>query len=290
MFAIILWIISAAFDSISLSFRKKSLDLWKLSKTMFKYFAFIFGFLIIIFLNYVFWIEFSILNDYKYLFIWLIIVITWILNTFLQLHILKTIKLSETLPYDNLDKLFIVIIWSILYYWTDNEVSMITLWITILTIILIVLFSIDFKNFKIPKSIWLFILFKLVRAGLTISIWFILLKYTNFTFIALNWVYELIIYTIIAFLLKDSFKSMLRQSKEFYISRLSATILWRSAYIIWLYIIQTSWLIVATLLWFSGIIFNLVSMKLILKDTPERKQIILAFLVLILIWIWYTFK
>gem|GEM_PF-1185059 len=38
------------------------------------------------------------------------------MNTFLQLTILKNIKLSEVLPYDNLDKLFIVIISFFLYY------------------------------------------------------------------------------------------------------------------------------------------------------------------------------
>jgi hypothetical protein len=31
-------------------------------------------------------------------------------------------------------------------------------------------------------------------------------------------------------------------------------------------------------------------MKYILKDNPSRKQIFLAFIVSILIWIWYYFK
>ena len=290
MFAIVLWVISAAFDSTSLSFRKKAIDTWNLSKTMFKYFAFIFWFIIILFLNYSFWLQFSILEDYDYLLICLFIVIVWIINTFLQLHIFKTVKLSETLPYNNLDKLFIILIWTILYYWTEQQPSLITIWTALLTILLILALSIDFNKFKIPKSIWLFTLFKLIKAIIIVLIWIVLLKYTNFTFIAVNWLYELIIFTLIAIISKDTFKSMLIQTKVFYISRFSAAVLWRSAYIIWLYIIQTSWLIVATLLWFLGIVFNIISMKFILKDTPEKKQILLAIMVLILIWIWYYFK
>jgi len=290
MFAIILWVISAAFDSISLSFRKKSIDTWNLSKTMFKYFAFIFWLIIIIFLNYSFWLEFSILKDYKYLLICLLIIIVGVLNTFLQLYIFKKIKLSETLPYNDLDKIFIIIIGSILYYWTDKETSIITLVTALLTIILIIALSIDFKKIKIPKSIWLFVFFKLIKAWIIISIWMVLLKYTNFTFMAVNWIFELIIFTLIAIITKDSFKSMITQSKVFYVSRFTWSILWRLAYIIWLYIIETSWLIVATLLWFLGLVFNIISMKFILRDNPEKKQIFLAFMVLILIWIWYYFK
>lgn len=290
MFAIALWVISAAFDSASLSFRKKALDNWKLSKTMFKYFAFVFWVWMVIFLNFTFWIEFWIITDYNFLLLWFAITVVSIINTYLQLHVLKTVKLSEMLPYNNLDKLFIVIIWSILYYWTDKETSLITLGTTLLTIVLIIVLTIDFKNIKIPKSIWLFSLQKLIKAITVIAIWFILLKYTNITFVAVNLFFELLIYTAIALILKDSFKSMLTQTKTFYISRIWATILGRTAYIIWLYIIQTSWLIVATLLWFLGIVFNIISMKFILNDSPNKKQIYLAFMVLILIGIWYYFK
>jgi len=257
---------------------------------MFKYFAFVFCFFMVIFLNFTFWVEFWILSDYNFLLLSLIITIISIINTYLQLHIYKTVKLSEMLPYNNLDKLFIVIIWSILYYWTDKQTSFITIWTTLLTIILIIVFTIDFKKIKIPKSIWLFTLQKLIKAWIVIAIWYILIKYTNITFIAVNLVFELIIFTVIALVLKDSFKTMLTQTKTFYISRVWATILGRTAYIIWLYILQTSWLIIATLLWFLGIVFNILSMKFILNDTPTKKQIHLAFMVLILIWIWYYFK
>ena len=287
MISILLWWISAALDSMSLSFRKKALDNCTLSKTMFKYFAFIFGFFIVIFLYKWFWIQFEIFYDIKYLLLTILIVIVWTINTFIHLHILKNAKLSELLPYDNLDKLFVVIIWYFLYKWTGNETSLITLWITLLTIIVIVIFTIDFRKIRIPKSVGLYSLYKLIKAWLTLSISYILLSYTNITFVSLNWLIELVLYTLIALLLKDSFKSLFKQSKVFYTNRFLATLMWRTAYILWLYIIETSWVVIATLLWFLSIVFNIFAMKFILKDTPERKQIILAIIVITFIWIWY---
>ena len=291
MFSIFLWVLSSISDSAAVSFWKKSIDSSKsLSKTMFKYYSIFFTFLMVVIFHFTLSIEYSILFDYKYLVLWFIIIWIWIINTYLHLHILKTIKLSEILPYDNLDKLFTVIIWSILYHWTSNQTSTTTLLTTIFTIILILLFTIDFKNIKIPKSIGLFILHKLIKSISIISVWYILLKYTNITFAAINWVYEFIIFTFIAILLKDSFKSMITQSKEFYVSRFSAVILGWTWYMLGLYIIQTSWIIVATLLWFLSIVSSILSMKFILNDNPSKKQITLAFLIIILIWIWYYFK
>jgi hypothetical protein len=116
------------------------------------------------------------------------------------------------------------------------------------------------------------------------------LKYSSITLVTISWVLELILFTSILIILKESFSIILKQSKIFYVNRLIATILWRSAFILWLYIIQSSWVIVATLLWFFWIVFSILSMKFILKDNPTKKQIILAFIVIFLIWIWYYFK
>ena len=290
MIPVILWVITAWLDSLWRSFRKKSLDLWKLSKTMFKYYAFILGSIIVLILSFIFWIDNGILGDYKILIIAFIAMTVKMMNTFLQLTILKNIKLSEVLPYDNLDKLFIVIISFFLYYWSSNQVSNITLWITILTIILITAFSIDFKNLKVPKSVWLILLNRLISACVLLVIWYILLSYSNITFAGLSLFYELVLFTIVALLLKDSFKSLFTQTKTFYVSRVGAWAFGRIAYMIGLYIIETSWLIVATLLWFLWIVFSVFSMKYILNDKPSRKQIMLAFMVIGLIWIWFYFK
>jgi hypothetical protein len=287
---IILWTIAVAIESLWVSFRKKSLDVWKLSNTMFKYFAFIFWFLAIGILYLIFWIDFWILTDYKFLLILLIVDTLLVIATYLQLYVLKRAKLSDVLPYENLDKIFVIIIWSILYYWTEKETSLLTLILTIITILVIILFTIDIKKLKIPKYIGLFSLFKLINSIVIVSIWYVLLTYSNITVLAVNWIYDLIIFTLIALLLKDSFKSLFNQSKSFYKNRLLSTIFWWTYDIIGLYIIQTSGLIIATLLWFMSVVFWIISMKFILNDKPSHKQILLSFIVICLIGSWLYFK
>ena len=257
---------------------------------MFKFFAYIFWFIMISCLVYFIWIDLNLLdNTTDIIFIFFIILI-WTLNNLFQLKIMKQIKLSDVLPYDNLDKLLIVIIWFFLYYWTDKQTSLTTLFITLLAIIIIILFTVDIKKIKFPKIILQFFLFKTVRAFTVLSSWYILLKYSTITYTTSTWILEFIFMMLIAIITKDNFKSIIEQSKSFYINRLIATMMWRSAFIIWLYIIQTSWVVIATLLWFFWIVFNIISMKFILKDTPTKKQISLAFIVITLIWIWYYFK
>lgn len=290
MTAILLWLVSTFLDAFWLWFRKKSLNEWKLSTIMFKFFAHIFWFIMISWLIYFIWINKDLFNNSTDLLIIFSIILIATFNNLFQLKIMKKAKLSELLPYDNLDKLLIVIIWFFLFYWTDNETSIITLIITLIAIIVIILFTVDLKNIKIPKIIWQFFIFKSIKAVTVLWSWYFLLKYSAITYTVSNWILELTFMLIIAIITKDNFKTLLTQTKSFYTNRLIATFMWRSAFIIWLYIIQTSWVVIATLLWFFWIAFNIVSMKFILKDNPTKKQMLLAFIVILLIWTWYYFK
>lgn len=290
MTTILLWLLTTFLDAFWIWFRKKSLDEWKLSTIMFKFFAHIFWFFMIIWLIYFIWIDTELYENTNDMILIFIVVLLATFNILFHLSIMKQVKISELLPYDNMDKLFIVVIWFFLFYWTDKWSSAITLLITILTIIVIILFTVDIKNIKIPKIIWKFIIHKIIKAFQILAIWYILIKYSSITYVVNNWFIELSIMTVMAIVLKDNFKTLVTQTKSFYINRLIATIMWRSAFIIGLYIIQTSWVIIATLLWFFWIAFNIISMKLILKDNPNKKQITLAFIVIFLIWIWYYFK
>lgn len=290
MSAILLWILTSILDAISLWSRKKSINESTLSKTLFKWLAFPFAFIFILWIVYFIWVESMILTDYIYLFALFWVIIIWIVNTYLQLHILKQVKLSDVMPYSDLDKIFIIVFWFFLYYWTDKWVSIYTLLISLATIIIVLLFTIDIKKIKIPKIIWLYILHKAIRATKILLLSYILLKYSSITIISVNWFIELILYSIIALLLKDPIINLFRQSKVFYINRWLATILWRVATVIGLYIIQSAWVIIATLIWFFWVVFNIFSMKFILNDNPTKKQILLAFLVIGLIGLWYYFK
>ncbi len=290
MNSIFLWIISTLLDSIWLSFRKRALNEWNLSNTMFRLIGHFFWFFIILLLFYIVWIDKQLFWNTKYLFIIFFISLLISLNSYFNTFLMKEIKLSELLPYDNLDKIFIIIIWFFLFYWTDKWSSIITLIITLITISIIIYFSIDIKKLKIPKKIWLYILLKISKAISIILIWYVLFKYSTITFMVSNWFIETIFFIIIIIITKDNIKSLIEQKKIFYKNRLYASISGRSSSIIWLIIIQQSWVIIATLLWFSAIVFNIISMKIILNDKPNKKQIIMAFLVISLIWVWYYYK
>jgi hypothetical protein len=107
---------------------------------------------------------------------------------------------------------------------------------------------------------------------------------------SLNSIIIFSLYLILAILFKESFKSLLVQNKTFYKSRGLSLILWWTWFLIWLYIIESFWVLIATLISFIWIITSILSLKYILKDTPKIKDIILAIIVTIMIWIWYYFK
>jgi len=287
---IIFWVISALFASMWASHRKKALNASTLPNSLFIMSWPLSWFFIIWFLLYITDINIWIYTDYKIIWMILIIVFLDIIANFLEIGVLKKTKLSEILPYTNLDKLFIVLIWFFLFFWTKNSTSITTLLITLVTIILIWVFSIDFKNFKIPKSILLYSIVMLCRWIWVLIVWYIFLSYGTIEYLSINMVFTFILYISIALMLKDSFKSLARQSKDFYKSRTYSLILWWWGFIIWLYILKEAWVLIATLISFVWLVFNVLAMKFILHDSPEKKQIILAWLVTLLIWIWYSFS
>jgi hypothetical protein len=66
--------------------------------------------------------------------------------------IFKLEKITHLLPYENLSKIFTIIF----SFYLFSDVSTITFFITILTIFVIILFSIDLKNLTFSKNILLF--------------------------------------------------------------------------------------------------------------------------------------
>ncbi len=290
MNSIILWFLSTAFDSFWTSHWKKALDNSKISKTLFAFFWNIWWFFFILFLVFFIWIKTEIFSNYLDLFLIISIISADTLNGYLRLHILTNTKLSEILPYQNIDKLFIVIIWFFIFAWTDKQTSLTTLLITILTVFIIIFLTIDFKNIKIPKSIWYIFINKFANAILILATWYMLIKYSSATFWIFNWLVNFIILSWIIFFSKSQMWDIYSQNKSFYLSRLIAVIFWWTSWLIWLYIIESAWVIIASLLGFLSIVFSIFSMKFVLKDNPTKKQISLAFIVIFMIWTWYYFK
>lgn len=286
---IILWIISQFFESFSDAYRKKSLDNSTLWKNTFAIPWPVVWWIIVYWLILFIWSKFEIFSDYKIIWFILIIAILEIITNYLYMYVYKNIQISQLLPYDNLDKLLVVVIWFFIFTW-EEATSLITLWITIFTIIIITLFSIDFKTLKISRNILLYIIALSLNAITTLMIWSILLDYSAVDYMSINVFIMFILYWLWIYVFKESVRELLTQKKEFYKPKIYAMFLWWASFLIWLYIIENAWVIVATLISFLAVITSIISYKIILNDTPDKKEIILAFLVTILIWIWYYYK
>jgi len=288
--SIILWIITSIMWSLWWAYRKKSSENSNLPNPLFVLIWPLIGIIFIYSLVFILWINYEIFSNYKI--VWLLIsawIIDW-LWAILEAWIYKKVKISKILPYTSFDKLFIIVIWFILFYWNIWYTSIPTLIIAIFTFTTIVLFSIDIKNFKIEKVIVNYILVKLLYAIATLIMWSVLLKYATMDVFAVVILVYLSFHTLLNIVLKNDFKQIIKQTKVFYKYRLISSTVWRWSFILWMFIIETSWVLIASLLSFITIVFSILSMKFILNDTPTKKQIILAFTVIILIWIWYYFK
>lgn len=288
--SIIFWLISALFSSMWASHRKKAINISTLPKSLYILLWPLSWFFIIWIIIFFVWIDISIFNNYKILWLITIIIMFDIVANLLEMSVIKKTKLSELLPYTNLDKLFIVLIWFFIFYWTKNSTSFTTLGITILTVIIITIFSIDFKNFKLPKTIISYSIVMLLRGISVLIVWYIFLQYNTLDYLSVNLILSFLWYTLLTIALKNSFKTIVEQEKQFYISRGISLLLWWLWFCIGLYIVQSSGVLIATLISFVWMIFNIIAMKFILNDTPNTKQILLAWIVTTLIWIWYYFK
>lgn len=291
MIPLLYWAIGVVLESVWWVSQKKALSSSvNLPNTLFKLYAHLIWSVLFLFLTIFFTFQYDILNNKIILFFIFLISFFTISYQNFELMILKKEKLSTLMPYENLDKIFVVIFWYFLYKWGINEVSLTTMLIVCFTFLIVVLFSINFKTLKFPVSVLYFIIAKIIKWILILSSWYILLNYTSITFWLMQIVSTIFISIILSYLLWNSFKILLQQTKVFYKHRFIAVITWQIAFVLWLYIMESSWVIIASLLWFLAVISKTLSIKFLLKENPSKKQIILSLLVVLLIGLWFYFK
>jgi hypothetical protein len=91
-------------------------------------------------------------------------------------------KLSSLIPYENLNKVFIIIISFFLF----GDVSLLTLFIALLTVFVIMGFSLDLKKIRFPKSFGLVLLVQLIYTVVTLITGYILLSVSAVTLFVSN--------------------------------------------------------------------------------------------------------
>ena len=288
--SIIFWIITAFLQSLWSTYWKKALDHSSMANWLFVIFWPLIWLLIVYTSIIIFNTELSIFFN---IYIIILLIIAWIFDWLwqkIEVLVLKKVKMSYILPYRSLDKLFIIILWFIFFFWNEWYTSLITFFIAVITFIVSLWLWIDYKKLKFDKNILIYILWKWITAISVIIVWIVLLEYTTLELFSFFILVTLFFHILANFIARNNFKSLFTQTKEFYKYRVIWTLLWWTWFFLSFLIIEQAWVIVASLISFISIVFSVISMKIVLGDSPNKKQITLAFLVTFLIWVWYYFK
>lgn len=276
-------LMSAFLQSFALIYWKKSLWFWANKDYFFVLsYASIFLIFFILFFSWNLKLEF-ISIFYIFLIFWIIVSTYFMIM--LRQYVFKKDKLSKILPYLNISKIITIILWFFIF----ADVSLFTLFVAILTTIIIFLFSMDLKDFTIPKTIKIICLSELLLAINTLLIWYILLKVSNISYFFYEYLIG-IFFILVLMLFKKPPKDFYKLSKEFYVSRMIAAHLWWVSYIISLLVIKNLWVTMSILVSYVWIWVTLLFSFFILNDKPSKKDLILVFIVSVLIWVWYFFK
>lgn len=226
--------------------------------------------------------------------VWLIF-LSWLFFTvwkYFYASIFKVEKITYLLPYINLEKIFTII----LSFYLFSDITKTTFFIIILTIVIIILFSIDYKNIKFSKNILIFSFSQILYAIWNIIMWYVLLEVSKWGF-WVSWFSFLVTYLFIGvviffipFLLLKWFLELKQVDSWFYVSRWFSSLLASFSWFLSLVVIANLWLSMSILLSFLGIFSTLFFAFFLLREIPTKKDIILTIIVMILISAWFYFK
>lgn len=277
-------ILSTILSSLWLIVWKKSLEINKTSQLTF-FFLWWIWWLILSFIFLFMWY----LKSNSFWNIWLIIltilvILITIPNTTLSQKIYKTDKISNILPYEQIWKVITIISSFFLFH----DASITSLFIAIITVFVVIWFSIDFKTLKFPKSLPYIIISQTLLTIKTNIIAYILLKLSSVEFYIVSQFLSTIIYFGIIVLQGKIYE--FKQNKKFYKFRLSASFIWSVNVLISYFLLSELWVVYSILLSFLWVWTSLLFSYIVFKDKPTKKNIIMTIIVLILVWIWFYFK
>lgn len=278
------WIVNAFLWSISSVIWKKSLELNKMSQRLFMFLWVVWWILISIFFISMSFTKFP-FSDLKIYIAIVMITLISIAMWYLTQYIYKNEKISVLLPYSNIDRIIIIIAWFLFF----SNASLISFVCSILATISITLFSLDFWNMKLPKNIWLVVLNNILSATKVLSLWWLFLHITSITFYSYNTLFYSVL-LLIPILKNGDYKNITKWSKEFFAYRIWAAILGQVAAIIWFFLLEKLWVVVSNLISFLWMWITLLFSYIMLKDKPQKKDVIQAILLSVLVSIWYYFR
>lgn len=213
-----------------------------------------------------------------------ILLISDIIQKPLRAKIFTEEKLSVIIPYTNLSRIFAIILSFFIY----QDVSFISLWVSILAVLTIILFSIDFKKLSTPRNLWKIFLVEILRTfGILFGGWMII-SYTPEQYFAAMVLLHILSMPILI-IISWQYQDIIWAPKEYWKNRTLAS-LWWFWWFLSLMVISDLWISLSILLWFAWIAMTLAASYIFLWDRPDKKNIFLTIIITLLVGIWYYFK
>jgi len=207
-----------------------------------------------------------------------------IITAYLQQKIYTKEKISVVMPFTNVNKILSLI----LSYFLFSDVSLTSLIITLIAIIFIIWFTVDYNKWNFPKNSLLIYWTEILISIDTIFSWYLLFNYNEELFFIVFVFIWIIFLSILTYILGEH-KTLKWLNKNFWINRYIWALWWVS-WFLWLVIIKNLWISTSILLSFLWIWVTLLLSYLILKDKPSKKDLILTIIVTILVWLWYYYS
>ena len=196
-------------------------------------------------------------------------------------------KVSVLQPFAMLFQIFPVIIWFI--FIATERANFITFLMAILASIIVIVPSIDFKQFKINKYSLMVLLSSTIKST---QLFFILHLLTKFNPQTMYFVESIIIIclSLIMMISKKEFWQFKLLTKRYSWLLFTANSIWIVSIILALTMYTQLWVVATSLISLLYLVFVYLFWYIILKETPSRKDIIIAVLVAGCIFIWMIFK
>lgn len=213
------------------------------------------------------------------------IMIIWSINTLIEQYIYSVEKISVLVPYTSVNKMLTIIVSFFLF----NDISFLTLIITLMTIVIIVMSSLDFTRLKLSPIILLFLLKESITSVTLLLTWYTLLEISSSAFFVFSYIISIIFIGSIV-LYKGQFSELKTLPKKFYAYRLVACHIWGISFLFSMLVITELGLSMSILLSFIGMISTLIISYITFHDIPRKKDILVTIIVTTMIGIWYYFK
>lgn len=227
--------------------------------------------------------DFSGITTIGILSVFIILLIDIVCDPIVQ-KIYREEKMSVLMPYFNLNKIFVIIS----SFFIFQDVSYISLCITIFTAMVITLAAIDRKHKRLPKNFAKIVFVESLTSVWILLGWWMILSHGEIIYFILYVFFWAMMYSFLS-LYTWQYKDLKGPPLRFWKYRC----IWGLGWVSWflsLVVIKNLWLSISILLWFLWVWVTLIIAYIFSKDIPSRKNISLTLIVALLIGAGYYFK